>query len=128
MPRFRPLHLTKAALRFLLRAIAALLLLVVLVIVAVETGWVKEQICRLIVRQANNFLTATVDIGRLQGSIFRGLTLGDVRLVQDGQTIISIDEVSLSYSIRELFEPGLIIRRIRLTRPHVVAAKRADGR
>lgn len=128
MPRFRPLHLTKAALRLLVRAIAAVLLLVVLAIVAVETGWVKEQIRRLIVRQANNYLTATLDIGTLQGSIFRGLTLGDVRLVQDGQTIISVDEVSLSYSIRELFEPGLIIRRIRLTRPHVVAAKRADGR
>ena len=128
MPRFRPLHLTKTALRVLLRAIAALLLLVVVAIVAIETGWVKDQIRRLIVRQANNYLTATLDIGRLEGSVFRGLTLGDVRVIQNGQTIISVDEVSFSYSIRELFEPGLIIRSIRLTRPRVVAAKLADGR
>ena len=128
MARFRPLHLTKKALRVLLRAIAALLLLIVIAIVAIETGWVKNQIRRLIVRQANNYLTATLDIGRLEGSVFRGLKLGDVRVVQNGQTIISVDEVSLSYSIRELFEPGLIIRSIRLTRPRVVAAKLANGK
>jgi autotransporter translocation and assembly factor TamB len=128
MPRFRPLHLTAALLRALVYGTAVILLLIVVVMVAVETGWVKERIRRVIVDQANHYLTATLDIGRLQGSIFRGLTLGDVRLTQNGETIISIDEVSVSYSIKELVEPGLIIRRIRLTRPHVAAARLADGR
>ena len=128
MRRFRPLHLTAALLRWLVYGTAAVLVLVMVGIAAVETGWVKNQIRRLIVRQANNYLTVTLDIGRLDGSIFRGLTLGDVRLSEAGKTIVSVDEVSVNYSIRELFEPGLIIRHVRLTRPHVIVAKLADGR
>jgi autotransporter translocation and assembly factor TamB len=128
MARFRPLHLTKAALRLLVYAVAAVLVVTVVVIAAVETGWVKNQIRRVIVSQANHYLTATLDIGKLEGSLFRGLTLSNVTLSHDGQPIISIDEVSLSYSIRELFDPGTIIRSIRLTRPRVVASKTDDGR
>ena len=39
-----------------------------------------------------------------------------------------IDEVALSYSIRELVDNGVTIRRVRLTRPVVAAAKMPDGR
>src|SRR5262249_33826308 len=64
----------------------------------------------------------------LSGSIVRGLSLQNVRVTQNGETIVAIDEVSLTYSIRELFEPGLIIRRIALMRPRVIAARLPDGR
>jgi len=128
MPRFRPLHLTKAALRILVYTVAALLIVVVVAIAAIETGWVKNQIRRIIVNQANGYLTATLEIGQLQGSLFRGLTLSNVKVSQNGRTIIAIDDVSVSYSIRELFEPGVIIRRVRLTRPRVIVARLPDGR
>src|SRR5204862_4442896 len=54
--------------------------------------------------------------------------LGDISLTRDGRTLIHIDEVALSYSIRELIDRGTVIRRVRLTRPYVVGAKLADGR
>jgi len=44
------------------------------------------------------------------------------------QTLIRIDEVALTYSIRELFQQGVVIRSLRLTRPYVVGAKMPDGR
>src|SRR5262249_47886510 len=128
MPRFRPLHLTKAALRALVYLIAAILIIVAVSLAAVETGWAKNQIRRLIVSQANHYLNGTLEIDSLEGSLFRGLTLGGVRLSDGGVTLISVDELSLSYSIRELFEPGLIIRRVRLTGPRVIASKLPDGR
>src|SRR4029078_4373110 len=59
---------------------------------------------------------------------FRGLELGDVRLSRDGETIISIDDVALNYSIRELVQPGVIVRRIVLVRPRVLVARQSDGR
>lgn len=95
---------------------------------AAETGWAKNQIRSLIIRQANQYLTATLNIGRLEGSLFRGLELDDITLDRDGQTIIKIEEVALSYSIRELVSQGVTIRRVRLTRPYVAAKKLADGR
>src|SRR5205085_2368310 len=128
MHRSRPYRFARALSRGLVYAVAGILVLVALAIAAVETGWVKNQLRALIVRQANQYLTANLEIDRFEGSIFRGLTLGGVRLSQDGETLVSIDEVSLSYSNRELIEQGTSIRRITLTRPQVVAAKRPDGR
>lgn len=110
-------------------ALIALALAIVLVgLAVVETGWAKNRIRELIVRQANQYLTATLSIGRLEGSLLRGLQLGEISLGRDGHTLIRIDEVALSYSIQELFQKGVVIRTVRLTRPSIVGAKMADGR
>jgi autotransporter translocation and assembly factor TamB len=108
--------------------IAVVLVIVLLALLLVETGWAKHRLRDLIVRQANQYLTATLSIGSLGGSLFRGIELGDISLGRDGRTLIHIDEVALSYSIRELIQQGVVIRRVRLTRPHVVGAKLPDGR
>jgi len=123
-------------LRSVLRAFAkALVGLIVIILIAIglgltaiETGWAKNRIRELIVSQANQYLTATLAIGRLEGSLVRGIQLGDVRLSREGRTLIAIDEIALSYSIRELVDRGTVIRRVRLTRPRIVGAKQPDGR
>ena len=92
-------------------AVVVLLVLVGLGIAAIETGWAKERLRRLIVRQANEYLTASLEIGSLGGSLFRGLELGDVRLSREGRTLIAIDQIALSYSVRELLQPGVVVRR-----------------
>src|SRR5262249_29394415 len=91
-------------------------------------GWAKNRIRDLIVTQANEYLAATLTIGRLEGSILRGIQLGDIRLAQGERTLVSIREIALSYSIRELLQPGTVIRRIRLTRPEFFLARQEDGR
>ena len=58
----------------------------------------------------------------------RGVELSDVKLARNGRTLISIDDVAVAYSIRELFDQGTSIRQIRIARPHVVVEKEADGR
>jgi autotransporter translocation and assembly factor TamB len=128
MHRSRPSRFARALGRGVVYIVAALLVLAGVGIAALETGWAKNQLRALIVRQANQFLTATLEIDRFEGSIFRGLTLGGVRLSRDGQTLISIDEVSVDYSIRELIDQGTVIRRITLRRPQVVIEKQPDGR
>jgi hypothetical protein len=114
--------------RALLTLIAIVLVLVAIAIGLLETTWGKGELRALIVRQANQYLTATLEIGRLGGSVFRGLELDDVTLTSDGRPLIAIDSVNLEYSIRELLEHGTVIRRIALTRPRVVASKLPDGR
>src|SRR5687768_3957216 len=124
----RPLQLARVLARGLVYTVAVILVLVAAGLAALQTGWAKNQLRSLIVRQANQYLTATLEIGRLEGSIFRGIQLGDIRLSRGGDTLVSIDDVSLSYSIRELFERGTIIRRLRVARPRVIAARQPDGR
>ena len=125
----RRLHtVSTRVVKALIGVVAVLLILVVVGLAVVETGWAKNRLRDLIVRQANQYLTATLSIGSLGGSLLRGLQLGDISLSRDGRTLVHIDQVELEYSIRELYEKGTIIRRVRLTRPRVVGAKMADGR
>jgi autotransporter translocation and assembly factor TamB len=113
--------------RAIVGLIAFALLLVGVGLAIVETGWAKNRLRGLIVSQANQYLTATLTIGSLGGSLLRGLQLKDIALSRDGHTLIRVDEISLSYSIRELFQQGVVIRRVRLMRPQVAGAKMADG-
>ena len=128
MARLRRLRSVSATFaRAVVALVAVVLAIVLLVLVAIETGWAKNRIRDLIVRQANQYLTATLSIGRLEGSLLRGLRLGDISLGRGDQTLIRIDEVAVSYSIRELFQSGVVIRSVRITHPMVVGAKMADG-
>jgi autotransporter translocation and assembly factor TamB len=112
----------------LIGTLIAVLALVGVGISVLETGWAKNKIRELIVRQANGFLTATLQIGSLGGSLLRGLELTDVRLARDGRTLVAIDAITLRYSIRELLQPGVVVRQVRLIRPRVAGGKLADGR
>src|SRR5438067_1390727 len=109
-------------------ATAAILIVIGTGLAVLETGWAKNRIRAPIVRQANEYLTATLEIGRLEGSLVRGIQLGDIRLSRDGRTLVAIDDVSLSYSIRELIQHGTVIKRIHLARPRVVMSRMPDGR
>lgn len=98
------------------------------VLLIVETGWGKNRLRELIISQANQYLTATLHIDSLSGSLLRGIQLGNVTLSRSGETLVQIDDVSVSYSIRELVEQGTVVRRIALARPRFLVAREPDGR
>ena len=114
--------------KVLVGLVALVLILVGVGLAVLETAWAKEAIRSLIVRQANQYLTATLSIGRLEGSLLRGIVLGDVSVARGDQTLIRIDEIAVAYSIREILQKGVVIRSVRLTRPYVAGAKTPDGR
>ncbi len=114
--------------RGVLYVVVAVLVLGGVGLAAIETRWGKNQLRELIVREANQFLTATLEIDELEGSLLRGLRLTGIRLSRNNEAIVTIEEVSLSYSVRELLQDGTTVRNLRLLRPRVSARKDADGR
>ncbi len=111
-------------------AFAALggLVLIVAGALLLQTPWAHNQLRGLIVSQANGYLTATLEIDHLGGSLFRGVELEGVRLRRGNEVLVAIDRVQVSYSLRELIDQGTAIRRLALTRPRIVAGKEPDGR
>jgi translocation and assembly module TamB len=116
------------AVKVLLALASAGLVLAAGATLALQTSWGKDQLRRLLVRLANERLTASLSIARLDGSLLRGLELHDVRLSRDGVTLISVAQVSLSYNIRDLVDESIRVERIQLIQPRIVAARSADGR
>ena len=114
--------------RSVLYALALLSLLVALIAGALETGWGRNQLRLLIVRQASNYLTASFEIDAVTGSLVGGVELQGVRLSRDGRALVTIDRVALTYSLRELFDGGTSIRSLRLLRPRIAAGRQPDGR
>ncbi len=93
-----------------------------------RTAWGTEQLRALVVSQANQYLTATLEIDRLGGSLLRGVELDGVRLSRDGRVLVALDRVVVSYSPGELFSGGTLIRRLVLDGLRVQAAREPDGR
>ena len=83
----------------------------------------RNRIRGLIVRQANQYLTATLSIGRLEGSLLRGIAAGDVSVARDGRTLIQIDESRSATAFASSCKRGVVIRRVHLTRPRIVGGR-----
>src|SRR5687767_14426049 len=109
--------------------LAGTLLIAAVAVAVLQTDWSSERLRRLVVSQANQYLTATLAIGRLEGSLVQGITLRDVELSRDDQVIVKIDEVAIEYRIGELFRGNSTsIRNLRLVRPRIVAWRESDRR
>src|SRR5262245_40871896 len=126
--RRRVRRVSAAMAKTIVGVLAAILILIGAVLLIIETGWAKNRIRALIVSQANQYLTATLSIGRLEGSLLGGIQLGDVDVARGSQTLIHIDEIAVRYSIRELVQRGVVIRAVKLTRPRIVGSKQPDGK
>ncbi|MGE5242770.1 MAG: translocation/assembly module TamB domain-containing protein [Betaproteobacteria bacterium] len=120
-------RIARIVVRTVLTVIAAVLAIVAVALLLLQTGWAKDRVRRVIVSQANQYLNASLEIGRLGGSLLRGVELDDVRLTRDGRTIVSIDQVLVDYSIRELAGRATTIRRLRVVRPVLTASRTAEG-
>src|SRR5262245_41838581 len=92
--------------RSLVYTVVLLLVVFGVALSALETSWGKDRLRQLILLQANQYLTAQLDIARLEGSLLRGLELSDIRLPRDGRTIISIDGVGLRSRLLEVVDRG----------------------
>ena len=114
--------------RALVYAVALVLILIGLGIGTLQSAWGMNQLRRLVIRQANQYLAASLEIDRLGGSLFSSIELEGIRLSINGRTLVTIESISATYGLRELFASGTTIKRVRLARPHVVAGRQPDGR
>src|SRR5438477_12856741 len=95
--------------RALVYTVTLVLVLVGLGLGTIETAWGRNQLRRLVIRQAHQYLTASLEIERLEGSLFSGIELEGIRLSVNGRTLVSIESASATYSLRELFASGTVI-------------------
>ena len=117
--------------RRVLQVVALLCTLVIgaasLTLIVSQTAWFKDWLRGFIVRQADDYLNGRVTIGRLGGNLFFGVELEDLDVTLDGQSVVSVKDIGLNYSVFDFLGGGVMLDSIRLNRPVVHLAKDAQG-
>jgi uncharacterized protein involved in outer membrane biogenesis len=97
----------------LLRILVLTLMLVVAAaaasVVVMETAWFKNRLRDYMVREANQYLNGTLSIGRLGGNLFSGVALEQVAVAMDGEQVVKIEAVKVSYDVFEMVSNGVSI-------------------
>ncbi len=117
--------------RHLLRVGAFVLLaslgILVVAVAATQTRWFKDWLQRYVTREAARYLNGELLISRLDGNLFSGVQLRNVRLVQGGETVVAADDVQVDYSLLDLVGSGLVIDEISIVRPVVRLRRDSHG-
>jgi translocation and assembly module TamB len=93
---------------------ATMLLLVAVAAVVSQTAWFRGWLRDQAVERLSSQWQGDLAIGALEGNLFTGLSLRDVRLVLDGRTVASIDELRASYNLWAMITDELSLDELRL--------------
>lgn len=108
---------------------AVVLLLVIVVVVLATTPWGNERVRRIVVSQANDRLTGTLDVERLRGNLFTGATLTGVAVVDSAkQPVFSARRVKMDYALLPLLRRHVVIEKLVLDTAAMVFDKRPGQR
>jgi autotransporter translocation and assembly factor TamB len=98
-----------------------------LAVIVSQTAWFKDWLRGFIVRQADDYLNGHLSISRLDGNLFFGVELENVRVTVDGEPVISVKDIGLDYSVFDFLSRGIVLDDIRLNGPVIHVERTADG-
>lgn len=121
------MRILRRLLRYLMMTVAVVMVVILLGIGYTQTGWFKDWLRRYIVREAAQYLNGELRIGQLSGSLFYGIRMSDITLVQDGETVIALKDLRVDYSAFRLVASGIVLDEIELNQPVIRARRTGDG-
>ncbi|MEO0556663.1 MAG: translocation/assembly module TamB domain-containing protein [Bacteroidota bacterium] len=109
--------------------VAFVLLLGVSTLIYLQTDSGQRYVQGLIIGQIENLLAddATVTVESLDGSFLSDAQLTGLRIQRDGETVVSVDTVSINYSLRTLLRKTFSAEILSIRGPFVVLRQRADS-
>ena len=117
--RFRPL-------RWIVRLLAALLVLLAIGALVLQTPWAHERARRLIESRVTRLLNGELRVGALTGSFWGGVTLANVSIVQAGTPVIAVASIDVRYRPWQVFRAG-VVDDVILTGLRADIVEHADG-
>jgi len=95
--------------------------------IVIQSDWLRDRLRRLAISQAAQYLTGTLTIGRLSGSLFHDVVLDDVTLTQADGLVMHAARVSVKYDWRVLVQRHLVLDDLLVERPSLRIAEGPAG-
>ena len=96
-------------------------------VIVSQTAWFRNRVRIYVVSQAGQYLNGEITIDKLSGSLFSGLTLEGFRVAENGQPVLSIQDLSLQYNAYQLLTSNLSIDQIHITSRSYISITIAPG-
>ncbi|MFW6289993.1 MAG: translocation/assembly module TamB domain-containing protein [Mariniphaga sp.] len=109
----------KYSLRFLGGFILVILLIVLLVSLLLQVQPVKDKIAGIAENQVSKTINGELTIGELEGNFFTDLSLKDLLLTLDNDTLAFISELNLHYNLLSLFNGTVDVHSASIDRPYI---------
>ncbi|HEY7790747.1 MAG TPA: translocation/assembly module TamB domain-containing protein [Vicinamibacterales bacterium] len=113
--------------RVLAIAGVAIVVIIALGVIAIETPWFKSWLKGFAVRQASTAINGQLSIGQVSGSIFTGIDLSNVALSQRGQPVLSARHIRVSYNPIDLATHGIDLKQITIDQPVIHLRQTPQG-
>lgn len=95
--------------------------LLVLLLIIIQTRPFKDLLRNIIVKKANETLyEAELSLDRIEGNYFNSITIKGIRLKQKERDVLTLKELSLQYSLRNLLQRKITFQQILLDELNLV--------
>ncbi len=126
-PRLASPRSSRQWLRRFGRGLVALLVIVVALVALLQLPPVATAVVRKLLTLAPLNPGNRLEVGRVSGNLFGELTLGDVRLRQDGRDLAHIDRLRVTYRLLRLRPPVSRLENLEVDGARISARRRGDG-
>lgn len=107
--------------------IAAFISMLLLLIALISLGFFNADISKIITKNANKQLNATLSIGHLEGNLFSHFALKEISIKRNDSLIIAIETVSIEYNLWELLNKRLQVTKLAITNANFNISEEADS-
>lgn len=99
--------------------ILGIIFLVLVTLLLIQTEPAKRKIARVAETEVNKLLNGNLSIGKIEGNFFTGLSLQNVLLTLENDTLAQIEEIKASYNLWPLLRNTLDIYSAEIIRPKI---------
>ena len=110
--------------KILIRTVLIIVAIIILLLIFIQTRPFKNFIRVLIVKNINkNLHEADFMMGRIEGNFFSHLSLKDIKIENEKETIIEITSIDLKYSLGAVFTKNITIEHILLAESNIILSQ-----
>ncbi len=121
------MKLIKYIWKFLIWSVPAVLVVFILAAILIQTNPVKRKIASITEEQSSRFINGNLNIGKIDGNFFNRLTIGNILLISDNDTIAYINELDLNYDLLQLLHHKILIHSAGISEPYLLLKQNKDS-